>query len=273
MAKSQPTKRQRQAARRRAARLAWVGVGVLTLVLLGGLRQWLADPQRFPLRVVEVSGSLEHLDRAMLEARVATAVSGGFFASDLRRLRDAVTELPWVARVGVRRRWPDRLHLHIEEHRALARWGEAALLSEAGVVFRPADLRPVSASERTALPQLFGPAGSVARVLAFYRQSGDTLAAVGLTPQRLGLDARREWRLVTADGIELRLGAVQPATRLRRFVTLFPMLSQTAARYPERVDLRYAQGLAVRWRERAPATPEQPAGQQPESLNGRRGDV
>ena len=51
---------------------------------------------------------------------------GTFFTVDLERRVDAFGALPWVRKVEVRRQWPDRLEVVIEEHRPLARWNDDA---------------------------------------------------------------------------------------------------------------------------------------------------
>ena len=74
-----------------------------------------------PLRHLAAEGDVAHLrERAERAARAARV--GKFFSVDLDAVRRAFESLPWVRKVEVRRLWPDRIEVSIEEHVALARW-------------------------------------------------------------------------------------------------------------------------------------------------------
>ncbi len=63
--------------------------------------------------------------------------------------------MPWVRKVALRRQWPRRLEVTIEEHSPLARWNDAGLVNAQGEVF--------VADYDGELPQFDGPEGSAAR--------------------------------------------------------------------------------------------------------------
>jgi cell division septal protein FtsQ len=92
----------------------------------------------FPLREVRVSGELSHVTLEQVETIVKREVRGNFFTLDLAGARTVFEKLPWVRKVNVRRQWPDRLEVTLEEHVPLARWGNAALVNTQGEVFTAA---------------------------------------------------------------------------------------------------------------------------------------
>ena len=83
---------------------------------------------------------------------------------------------PMTRRAEVRRHWPDRLDVRLEEHVPLARWGQEAegrLVSVYGEVFAGS----MGAGRDAELPQFAGPAGSeleVARRYALFRHQFQT---------------------------------------------------------------------------------------------------
>ena len=246
-------------ARRKAdeqARRRWLGMlglvlGLGLLVSAGGFGyHYVSQPGRLPLRVGEVSGSLDRLDRGAIERTVAEAIDGGFFSCDMQRLRAAVVAMPWVADVSVRRIWPDRLHMAVTEQVPLARWGDDALVSVAAGVFRPDDMAGFGS-----LVELHGPHGSQQRVVQFYQAVLPATRALGLQVAAVRLDERRHWWLHFVGGLTVSLGREQVDQRLAQFLRVFPSLSAQSGRLPERIDMRYEHGFAVRWRE--------PAGQDP----------
>ena len=76
------------------------------------------------MRVVEVGGVLERLDRSEIQRTVVDAIDGGFFSCDMQKLRQAVVAMPWVADVSIRRVWPDKLNMVVTEQVPMARWGD-----------------------------------------------------------------------------------------------------------------------------------------------------
>ena len=92
----------------------------------------------FRLREVRVGGELAHVTLEQVETIVRREVKGNFFTLDLARARAVFEKLPWVRKANVRRQWPDRLEVALEEHVPLARWGDAALVNTQGEVFAAA---------------------------------------------------------------------------------------------------------------------------------------
>ena len=144
--------------------------------------------------------------------------------------------LPWVRRVAVRRVWPDRLEISIEEHVALARWNDDALVNTHGERFL--------GKTRESLPLFIGPVGSQAEVARRYASFGAIVAPLGTKIERVTLSARHAWQLRLANGLHVALGrdADLAETRLRRFVEVYPGAKSNS----EYVDLRYPNGFAVR---------------------------
>ncbi len=240
--------------------LPW-GRWLLGLVLLAAMLgagawgvNWLRRPQTLPIEVVHIGGELRYLSRANLEQVVAKELKGGFFSLDLERVQAAVSALPWVAQASVRRQWPDRLELQVRERRALARWSGTSLVTAEGAVFHPQ-----SNEIPEGLPNLVGPnERSAPLLIERHRQWQELVGSKGLKIEELRLDARGAWTLMMQEGLRVELGRADVAERLGRFLTILPQLRAQAAS-PERIDLRYSNGLAVHWRAEAPpAEPERP---------------
>ena len=109
-----------------------------------------------------------HVTRAQVEAIVKRELRGNFFTLDLAAARGAFERLPWVRRVAVRRHWPDRLEVALEEHVPLARWGERALVNTHGEVF--------AGAYDGELPVFSGPAGTAKEIAIQYQYFRRTLA-------------------------------------------------------------------------------------------------
>ena len=99
-------------------------------------------------------------------------------------MRAAFEAVPWVRRATVRRIWPNRLVVGIEEHRAIALWGDGRLVNTFGELFT-ANL--AEAEEDGPLPELAGPPASEQVVLARYRELERWLAPLGRKPESVQL--------------------------------------------------------------------------------------
>lgn len=191
-----------------------------------------------PLNRVEVKGQLEHVTREQVRFIVQREMQGNFFTVDLVRVRRAFEKLPWVRSVNVRRRWPDRIEVTLEEHVALARWGSVALVNSHGELFQ--------AASGSLLPVFAGPAEGVKEMTQQYARFRQLLEPIRLRPGQIMLNHRGAWQLRLDSGMTVELGREQVEVRLARFVGVYEKTLGMLAVPVGYVDLRYPNGFAVR---------------------------
>ena len=159
---------------------------------------------------------------------------------DLAAARDALQQVPWVRGVSVRRQWPGRLEIAVEEHQPLARWNDTALVNMQGEVFE--------AGYGEELPDFYGPDGTAGEVTARYREFSAPLRTLQFGIDALSRSARGAWDVKLDDGMTIALGREQVGERWARWM-------QVSERYRDRiaqggelaaVDMRYANGFAAR---------------------------
>ena len=192
----------------------------------------------FELREVTIGGALAHVTRGEVEDVVRRELKGNFLTLDLDAASASFQKLPWVRRASVRRQWPARLDVALEEHVPLARWAGAALVNTQGEVFR--------AAYDGDLPVFVGPEGTAREIAIQYRYFRSSLERIGQTPVRVEVSPRRAWQLKLASGVTLALGREQVEARLARFVALHERTLAPLGSRVDYVDLRYANGFAVR---------------------------
>jgi cell division protein FtsQ len=201
-----------------------------------------------PIAKVSVRGELAYVDPQAVQARMAPFVEASFFKVDLDGLRHDLEQMPWIAHVEARRVWPDEVMVRLDEQLPIARWGDEALLNNNGQAFAPDDL-----TKYEHLPQLYGPKRAQHRVMQQYQMLGQMLRPLGFSIARLELRARGSWFVTTKQGVELLLGRDQIIEKMRRFAAIYQQELAQQSEKIARIDLRYANGLAVAWREPAPA--------------------
>ena len=192
----------------------------------------------FPIREVKVDGQLAHVNREQIKLIVDKHLKGNFFTLDLEKTRDAFEKLPWARNVSVRRRWPDKLDVVIEEHQALARWGNIALVNTHGELFQ--------AATDGELPVFYGPGDGVMEVTTNYGAYSQVMNKANIKIAQVSLSPRRAWEIKTDKGLVIALGREEMQTRLAKFTRAYQStLSQLNVNVAY-ADLRYPNGFAVR---------------------------
>jgi len=192
----------------------------------------------FPLREVKVDGELNHVTREQVKLIVGRYIQGNFFTLDLQKTRDAFEKLPWARNVSVRRRWPDRLEVVVEEHKELARWGNIALVNTYGELFH--------AASDSDLPVFFGPGDGVREVAEHYGKYSQLIAATGMKVSELALTPRRAWQIKTDKDLVIELGREEMDARLEKFARVYQTTLAGLGGNVKYADLRYPNGFAVR---------------------------
>ena len=211
--------------------------GIAALLLVYWVLIAIARLPVFPLREIQVSGRIAHTTLEQVRAVIDGRLQGNFFTLDLEAARVSLQRLPWVRHVLVRREWPDRLDVQIEEHVALARWRESALVNTYGELFE--------AATNEALPVFSAPDGTAAEVTQRYLMLSGLLEPLGRHPVQVLLSDRRAWQLRLDDGTVLELGRAQIEEKVRRLVAVYPRALERLPGQPQRIDLRYSNGFAI----------------------------
>lgn len=234
--------------------LAWLlALTLVALPLAAVLTGWMA-PERWPIRRLEVSAEYRHVSDEQVRVVVAARVGRGYFDTDAGAIGAALAALPWVDKVEVRKRWPDRIEVRLFEHHAVAHWGQDRMLSDQGVLFHV----PLP-DDSPALPRLVGPDERADEVLAFFEQARAQLRDAGVVPVGVRLSRRGGWALQLDNGASIVIGRDDdPKSRLARLVRVLPQLMAGTPRTFERIDLRYTNGLAIAWV--APVAPARAGG-------------
>ena len=229
--------------------LGAIGVAAIAAMLV----LWLLRQPVFAVQRIAVEGDLAHNSVLTIRANAAPRLAGNFFTLDLAQARRAFESVPWVRQAVVRRVWPNRLRVQLEEHRAVALWAEAAgadasadkLVNSHGEVFE-ANLGDV---EDDALQTLRGPDGSAPHMLAMLARLEPVFGTLELRIDALELSGRGSWRAELDSGAQVELGRGDDADVVERTKVFAATLTQVTQRYQrplQHADLRHSEGYAVR---------------------------
>ena len=144
---------------------------------------WVGQRSTFDLLAIEVgpvSGrTLDHVDQRMMDTQGVNRLEGNFFTVGLDRVREHFEQVPWVRRAEVRRIWPNRLFVALEEHQVLARWKDDSgrFVNTHGELF---SVNPAEVANHQNLLLLSGPDGSQALVARRYDELAHQLLPLSM---------------------------------------------------------------------------------------------
>jgi len=92
-------------------------------------------PGAFPVRSVRLGDTPQRVAVEQVLQVLHAEVRGNLVTADIEHLRRSLEQLPWVRNVDIRREYPDRLAVWLEEHQVLARWNNTALVNRHGEIF------------------------------------------------------------------------------------------------------------------------------------------
>jgi cell division protein FtsQ len=196
----------------------------------------------FPIKEVKITG-LHHTDQHQVQRLLQPLVKKSFFSIKVEEIKWQLHHLPWVSDVSVRRVWPNQIAIQVVEKIPLARWNDSGLISVSGDIFQP----PPN-SYPPGLPQLTGPMGNQMQMLNYYEIIKTVIAPHHFKIAQLELTPGKSWSVTLTNGIKLNLGYKDILTRIGHFVKVYPKIVGNRTNEVDYIDLRYSNGMAVRWK-------------------------
>lgn len=244
------------------------------ILLSAGACGWVAIDRH--VRIVKVEGPLAETEAAQIRRQIGRVLDGRLLTMDVAQLRKRVMELSWPGEVSVRKVWPDTIVVRVSRRTVVARWADQGYLTPAGEIVitpnGPADVPVFDCALST--PK---------EAMEVYRYLQSMTADVGLLIQRVSENEIGEWRLAIVGPVarkavgptglaaendlampdaaaaeaqagpearlEVMLGADSLRERMQRFLVAWSRMLEQRADSVDYVDLRYGNGIAVRWRE------------------------
>jgi cell division protein FtsQ len=203
-------------------------------------RDIVANAAGFHIKHLSITGRRQLTDQDILSAAEVSARTSLLFL-DVERSRDRLQASPWIAEASVRKTYPDRLQIEIQEREPFALWqkdGKISVIAVDGTV-----LAPLINRRFATLPLVVGPGAE--------RKAKDFLALLDRFPtirdevRAAILVANRRWNLKLKNGIDVRLPEVAAEQGLETLAAL-DRDKHLLTRDITAVDLRLADRVTVR---------------------------
>jgi len=228
----------------------------LGLILLWSLF-WIGQRPVFTITQIQLQGengqNLKHMNPAIMRTQVLNQLSGNFFSMRLDQTREVFEDLPWVRSASVRRVWPNSLMVTIQEQEPVGIWQTndgPKLINAYGELFT-VNLAEVDTEK--GLIEFSGPSSSNKEAMELYQQLDQWVKPLNARVVSLSLSSRYSWMTRLDNGMSFELGRdlnqkdrSQIKNRLERFFKVWPEVKEKIPNKVDYIDLRYANGFAVR---------------------------
>lgn len=224
---------------------------LMLLLVLAGAALWLAARPFFAIGGIRLEGDVARNNEVTIRANAGPRLAGNFFTMDLDATRAAFEAVPWVRHAVVRRIWPNKLVVRLEEHSPVAIWkgdeGNDRLVNSHGEIFEA----NVGDVDDDSLPDFGGQDQDAPAVWALYQRLSPLLARIDRSVDKLSVTERGSWTVSLDNGSSIDMGRGsedEVIARVERFVASVRQVAARQQRAWDHADLRHADGYALRLR-------------------------
>lgn len=195
---------------------------------------------------------LKHVSEPIMSAGLLSRVQGNFFTANLTAIRSDIETQPWVRSASIRREWPDKLIVAVEEHEPLGLWGDdGRFISNKGELF---DVNSAEAEEDGPLVSLSGPLNTEKDVLAHFLLFNQWLSPLKNPLHSVTLSNNFGWSIALDNGTVVQFGRDESHDgmhnelheKVKTLIKVYPRIVAGLNGGINSIDMRYQNGLSVK---------------------------
>lgn len=203
-------------------------------------------PQLWPVKQLLIEGEYRYIDDEELVTLIKGQKHQGLLAINLQQLQTQIEKLDWVKVVEIKKVWPETLVLNLTEHQPIVAVTD-------GVLTRSGKLIETQIQDEyiKRLPKLeyFGgktlAENEYLHIWNELKLIKQALIPLGANIKLLQINQLDNWQIHLSNNVTINLGRKQRLHRAERLAKVF--LSIKDKQQIENLDLRYPNGLAVKW--------------------------
>lgn len=217
---------------------------MVVIGLLSTIYAWLAKPTNLTIQQVDIQGQFHYVNPEELKTQIKPYTDTNLFLLDETGLEKFLEEQAWIRAASLRKIWPNRLEILLEEQVPIAFWGKDRLLNQYGEIFVG------NLPEKQGIfPYLYSPSEKGRELGERYVALTRLLSNLSLEIAELTEDAAGSWVIRFKEGPEVVIGRKDYEKRLSRLKVGYIQALKEKFSQIRRIDLRYTNGFAVEWKQ------------------------
>lgn len=220
-----------------------IAVSVVTVLMLFIGYGWLLESSGswHPVTEYRLLSPVKKVNHQQIHQALTPFMGQSFWKMDLDLIQANLTRLDWVYSADVKRQWPDKLLVQIDEQQPVVRWKNAALLNKHGEVFYPVDIETfahfvkLSGAEQRSRELL-------KKLSGFQR----AFSQLNWVIKHLKEHADGVWQIEFVDAPMVILDQDEWQHKLTRFIAAYSKIQVDVRNRASQFDLRYSNGFVIK---------------------------
>ena len=202
----------------------------------------------FSITMIRLFVNQQYIDTTKLKELISQKISGNFFTLSLAPIVNTLLTDDQIKAVRIRRLWPNELSIYITGYEPVAFFNKDKVITAEGHTFKtPPHLKLISAA------YVQGPESQAIQIMQQLYLFNKILEPLNLKIKKFVLD-HDLYSMTLSNGLHLTLGNHDCNQRLDRFVKLYASIIGHCEDNIVSIDLRYSNGLAVKWKDQKKCT-------------------
>lgn len=198
-----------------------------------------------PISEIQVVADSKEIENADIKKLIDNRVLGNsIFTMDSKGLLKDLSSLDWVSSVDIYRTYPDKLSISMTFQKPIARWGDEQLLSDSNNLYAKNNL-----IDYNYLPSLFAPSMSRNKILENFKMVSKLLQPINSPIKSFIFTDSGSLTVILDNGILLKFGKDNFMNKINNMSTIYQKNLSERKNDIEYIDLRYANGIAVKFKE------------------------
>ena len=198
----------------------------------------------FPIKNVSIESKIINVSKYdVFEKSKNYLDSKSFFNFKINILKKEIEKVPWVKSADIRRVYPGKIKIYIQEHTPIAIWNNKSYMNDVGDIFLIQDIKknlPVIISNQSRNKIMFLYFSLLLKYISDYN--------FDIEIKKIVENDIRSLSAHFSSGIIVKFGSKDIGNKIHAFVKIYNTLNSSDLEKIGYIDMRYSNGFSIGWK-------------------------
>ena len=198
----------------------------------------------FPIKNVSIESKIINVSKNdVFEKSKNYLDSKSFFNFKISILKKEIEKVSWVKSADIRRVYPGKIKIYIEEHVPIAIWNNRSYMNDVGDIFLIQDIKknlPVIISNQSGNKIMFLYFSLLLKYISDYN--------LNMEIKKIEENDIRSLSAHLSSGIIVKFGSKDIRNKIHAFVKIYNTLNSSDLEKIGYIDMRYSNGFSIGWK-------------------------